>query len=168
MKGTPLRRGFQYAAIQSYLLSSCLAFSIDAFHPRMLPRENPALTNHRTSIQHRLFAIRGPSVVEDPDGPTPIPEPVVVEEVDPEEIDGLREVRDSSELPNPIPHQPWRRGVTSGCEDPINAEWRKKAEREIYTAAEWVGGKVVDVTWFLTTLMITIDDSVLPEKDFFK
>jgi len=97
-----------------------------------------------------------------------VKEPVVVEEVDPDEIEGLAEVTDESKLPRPIPHQDWRRGETAGCEAPISAEWRQKAEREIYGAVDLVGGKVVDITWYLTTLMVTIDDTVMPIRNLFK
>lgn len=114
---------------------------------------------------HNLLAR---SRVIDPDGPTPEPEKMEIEEIDANEVDGLREVFDRAELPHPIPHQPWRRGETAGCEAPINAEWRRKAEREIYSAVDIVGGKVLDVTWYLTTLLVTIDDTVLPPKDLFK
>lgn len=108
------------------------------------------------------------SVVEDPDGPTPVLEQAPVEMVDPNDIPGLREVSDPSELPHPIPYQPWRRGDTAGCEAPINADWRRAAEEEIKKAVAFVGGRVLDVTWYLTTVLVTIDEEKMPIHDFTK
>jgi ribosome maturation factor RimP len=59
----------------------------------------------------------------------------------------------------PIPHQPWRRGETAGCEDVITAPWRMEAQSIIERAAGMVGAKVLDVTWYLTQLVITLDDN---------
>jgi hypothetical protein len=58
---------------------------------------------------------------------------------------------------HPIPHQPWRRGVTDGCEDPLSAWWRIKAQDIISDAAQLVGAKVVDCTWYLGQLVISLD-----------
>jgi len=55
-----------------------------------------------------------------------------------------------------------------GCDDPIIAPWRQEAEDRIYKAVSVVGGKVLDVTWFLTSLVVTLDEDVMPPKDYFK
>ena len=62
---------------------------------------------------------------------------------------------------HPIPHQPWRRGDTDGCHDPINAPWRIEAESIIKDAAYLVGCKVVDVTWYMAKCVISLDESTL-------
>jgi ribosome maturation factor RimP len=132
----------------------------------------------RSSIQHGAFdrsiivaaatATRPRSTVEDPDGPTPVLEQSPVEVVDTDTIEELREVDDPDDLPRPIPYQSWRRGDTAGCEAPIAAQWRKDAEEEIKKAVSLVGGRVLDVTWFLTVLLVTLDESVMPPQDFIK
>ena len=96
-----------------------------------------------------------PSKVVDPDGPTPSLDAEEIEEIDPESIPELRDITSADDLPRPIPHQPWRRGETAGCEAPIAAEWRQKAEEIITKSAMLVGGKVLDVTWYLTAVVVT-------------
>lgn len=94
-----------------------------------------------------------PSTVVDLDGETPeIPD-------DPIEFIDIKDIPEYEydENDHPIPHQPWRRGETNGCEDPIHAPWRREAEAIIKQAAYQAGGTVLDVTWYLTTCMITID-----------
>jgi ribosome maturation factor RimP len=108
------------------------------------------------------------SRVEDPDGATPELEQKPVDIVDINTIEELREIYDPDELPRPIPYQSWRRGDTAGCEAPIAAQWRKDAEQEIIKAVQLVGGRVLDVTWFLTTVLVTLDDETMPPKDFIK
>jgi ribosome maturation factor RimP len=96
---------------------------------------------------------RPPSLVSDPAGLTP------------DQVAGEPEILKLSDIPelvydedaHPIPHQPWRRGVTDGCEDPIDAPWRQEAEELIGKAVRLVGAKHVDCTWFLTVLEVTID-----------
>jgi ribosome maturation factor RimP len=96
---------------------------------------------------------RPPSRVSDPAGPTP------------ELVGGEPEILKLSDIPeleydedaHPIPHQPWRRGLTDGCEDPIDAPWRQEAEELIGKAVRLVGGKYLGCTWFLTSLVVTID-----------
>jgi hypothetical protein len=56
----------------------------------------------------------------------------------------------------PIPHQPWRRGETAGCEAPIDAEWRQEAERMIEMGVQMAGGTYIDTTWYLTSVVVTI------------
>jgi len=111
----------------------------------------------------RLYA-RQPSRVSDDFGPTPDLIESEIEEVDiPEEFK-----EDLEELPpGPIPYQPWRRGETDGCEDPITADWRVQAEDLIYKAAKVAGGEVLDVTWFLTSVLVTLDEDVGGASDIF-
>jgi ribosome maturation factor RimP len=105
--------------------------------------------------------------VSDPDGPTPESPPLAVEEIDSEPL--LEDVRRSEDLPRPVPHQPWRRGDTAGCEAPIRGTpWRSRAEEVISKAVQVAGGRVLDVTWYLTQLVVTLDDSVLPAPDMLK
>jgi ribosome maturation factor RimP len=106
------------------------------------------------------------SRVADPDGPTPDAGPLEVEELDREPL--LEDIMRSEDLPRPIPHQPWRRGDTAGCEAPISAPWRAQAERIIETAVQLVGGKVLDVTWYLTQLVVTLDEEMVPPLDLLK
>jgi hypothetical protein len=101
-------------------------------------------------------APRSPSKVSDPTGPTP--------ELDEEEEDVVL-LKDLPELQydpkrHPIPHQPWRRGETAGCDDPIDAPWRQEAETLIGKAVSMVGATLVDVTWYLTTVLITVDEDM--------
>jgi len=106
--------------------------------------------------------------VSDPDGATPTEDSEELEEVDPDDIEGLREMMSNDEMPpGPVPHQPWRLGETAGCEAPISADWRQQAEEIIYMAAELVGGRVLDVTWFLTTVAICIDPDTTQNVDSF-
>lgn len=60
-----------------------------------------------------------------------------------------------------MPHQPWRRGDTDGCHDPISAPWRLEAESIISDAVNLVGGKVVDVTWYMAKCVISLDEKSL-------
>ena len=108
------------------------------------------------SKKRKRRAERNKSRVVDKDGPT-----VEWEETGPEDLD-------PSELPNleydpddhPVPHQPWRRGETAGCHEPIHAPWRQRAEFIIRTAASEAGAQVRDVTWYLTGVIITIDNEL--------
>ncbi|KAL7577634.1 hypothetical protein ACA910_015153 [Epithemia clementina (nom. ined.)] len=121
------------------------------------------------TVSGRNRSGRPPSRVSDPDGPTPEMDQDDVEEVDPETIEGLREMMSKDELPRPIPHQPWRLGSTAGCEAPIDIEWRQAAERVIETSVKLVGGKVLDVTWYLTQVIVTLDENItIAQRDLFK
>lgn len=174
----------QRACIMLFLLCWTLACKVDSwvfesspisrpFRPVVVPPNGrifrrsfgPLYSTASSSKRSR----RNPSRVTDPDGPTPQIEQDDIEEVDPETIEGLREVMRQDELPHPIPHQPWRRGSTDGCEDPIDADWRQAAERLIYTAVRLVGAQVVDITWFLTQVIITLDENMtVDQRDLFK
>jgi len=121
----------------------------------------------QSSVSNRSGRKR--SRVSDPDGPTPDLDQDDIEDVDPNSVEGLRGVMSQDELPRPIPHQPWRRGSLDGCEAPIDADWRQAGEQIIRSAAKLVGGQVLDVTWFLTSLVVTIDESMMIEqRDMFK
>jgi ribosome maturation factor RimP len=135
---------------------------------------HPTFTRVKGSFQssNTLYAAKKGSSsptrsrVSDPTGPTP-----EVEELEPETI-ALKDIPELKYDPNahPIAHQPWRRGETAGCEDPIDAEWRVKAEEIMKTAVHMVGGSVLDVTWFLTACLVTIDEDNLDavQQDFLK
>lgn len=140
-----------------------LGSKVDAFSP--LHSSHPPPQKSHLSSSFPLYASRGRSRVVDPTGPTP--------RIDDDEIETIR-VEDIPELKydpdnRPIPHQPWRRGMTDGCEDPIDAPWRQEAEDLIYKAVKMVGGTVIDVTWYLTQVVIHLDDDweQIP-KDFLK
>ena len=62
---------------------------------------------------------------------------------------------------HPVAHQPWRRGDTDGCHDAITAGWRLEARDVICDAVNLVGGKVVDVTWYMAKCVISIDERCL-------
>jgi ribosome maturation factor RimP len=95
---------------------------------------------------------RKPSRVSDPSGPTVEMEPEELPEID---YDSLEETK-FNEANIPIPNQPWRRGETAGCEAPIDAEWRKEAERMIEMGVQMAGGTYIDTTWYLTSVVVTI------------
>jgi len=97
-----------------------------------------------------------PSKVIDEDGPTPPEEYSEIESVDVSDIPELQYDPNG----HPIPHQPWRRGDTDGCHDPIEAPWRLEAEEIIQEAVLGVGGKVTDVTWYMGYVVITLDDDL--------
>lgn len=121
--------------------------------------------HHSGKKQSRLYAGRSRSRVTDPAGPSPVVEEGEIEEVNIEDIEEFHYDPNN----HPIPHQPWRRGITAGCEDPIDAQWRKRAEFLIEKSIEMTGGKLIGVTWYLTHLLISIDDdfSKVP-RDFLK
>jgi ribosome maturation factor RimP len=149
---------FRLTASLTLLLWKADAFPVLPSHPQ------PSLVSSST----RLYSTksRGRSRVSDPTGPTPSAEDQdQMETIKVEDIPELKYDPDN----HPIPHQPWRRGVTDGCEDPIDAAWRQEAENMIYKSAKMVGGTVIDVTWYLTQLVIHIDDDLekIP-KDFIK
>mmetsp|Transcript_31565 Transcript_31565/g.66834 ORF Transcript_31565/g.66834 Transcript_31565/m.66834 type:complete len:455 (-) Transcript_31565:206-1570(-) len=98
-----------------------------------------------------------PSTVSDPDGITPDITPDPFPTVD---LDSLPEAH-YDEDNHPVPHQPWRRGDTDGCHDPINAPWRLEAESIISDASALVGAKVVDVTWYMAKCVISLDAGTL-------
>lgn len=138
------------------LLASLTSLHAFTIHPRSPKR--PSLTLYR----------RSPSRVVDHDGPTPDWSSSAIPEIDPDEIEELRELTSVDELPTPIPHQPWRRGETAGCEAPLDADWRLEAEELIRQAALTVGAQVLDVTWYLTAVVVTLQEDLQLERDFMK
>ncbi|KAK1740970.1 hypothetical protein QTG54_008222 [Skeletonema marinoi] len=128
------------------LLSTSTAFS---------PHHHPHSTLR--SLSAALPAT--PSVVVDPDGPTPIIEPDPFPTV---EVDELPEAQYDPDN-HPIPHQPWRRGDTDGCHDPLTASWRLEAESIISDAVTVVGAKVEDVTWYMAKCAISINEQSLSD-----
>ena len=139
---------------------------------------NPVLMSTSAQQQRRSLALnsavvnrsgRKPSRVSDPDGPTPSLEEDDIEEVDVDDLNGMKEITAAEDLPRPIPHQPWRRGEMDGCDAPIDEDWRQSAESIIYSSAKLVGAEVLDVTWFLTSVVVTIDENMTVEqRDLFK
>jgi len=96
------------------------------------------------------------STVSDPYGQVEPPPADPIPEVD------LASLPESHYDPDDhLPNQPWRRGDTVGCHDPISAPWRLEAEDVIADAVNLVGGKVVDVTWYMAKCVISIDQSSL-------
>jgi len=95
--------------------------------------------------------------VTDEDGQTPTIEPWIPEAIDPSEIPELEYGSDV----HSISHQPWRRGDTDGCEDPIEALWRVEAEEVIRRAASVVQARIVDITWYMAAVVITLDEDTI-------
>lgn len=107
--------------------------------------------------QRRASSSSSSSTVIDPHGPTPHREPDPFPEID---LDSLPEAHYDPDN-HPIPHQPWRRGDTDGCHDPINAPWRLEAESIIVDAAHLVGCHIVDITWYMAKCVISLDTKSL-------
>lgn len=112
---------------------------------------------------------REQSRVTDEDGPTPDLAVAEMEELEVNNVPELRDFEDASEMPpGPVPHQPWRRGETDGCEDPITAEWRVQAEDIMTKSASLVGGKIEDITWYLTSVVVTLNEDLSGAQDMLK
>jgi ribosome maturation factor RimP len=60
----------------------------------------------------------------------------------------------------PIPHQPYRRGDTDGCHDPIDTPWRLETEEIITLAAMSVGAELDSITWYLGHIVVTLKESL--------
>lgn len=162
--------------MRAFLLVQSLGYA-SAFIVSRSPTYLPTTSRTSTSLlaEKKAAANRGssdkkrsPSKVMDPEGPTESVDASDIEEVDPEDIPELRDIDNANDLPHPIPHQPWRRGDTAGCEAPIAVEWRQKAEEIVTKSVDLVGGKVLDVTWYLTHMVVTLDEDVMPPKDLGK
>ena len=97
----------------AFLLSSASALAFASCRQRR-PLRSTAVAASSAATSY------SPSKVSDPDGPSPAVEADPIPEVD---LDSLPEAHYD---PNnhPVPHQPWRRGDTDGCHDPISAPWR--------------------------------------------
>mmetsp|Transcript_17161 Transcript_17161/g.32177 ORF Transcript_17161/g.32177 Transcript_17161/m.32177 type:complete len:420 (-) Transcript_17161:460-1719(-) len=129
-----------------------------AFTPQCRPLHShysPTSSLYAAGSKKKSKTPFSPSTVIDHDGPIPILEPDPFPEVD---LDSLPEAH-FDEDDHPIPHQPWRRGDTDGCHDPISAPWRLQAESIISDAAMLVGCKVVDVTWYMAKCVVSLDES---------
>eukprot|EP00977_Amphora_coffeiformis_P016441 scaffold5096_cov169-Amphora_coffeaeformis.AAC.5 len=163
--------------VRVLLLAHCLDY-VGAFvsrNPSVLPTASKTTSTSLLAKEKPTAAKksgsnekRAPSKVVDPEGPTPVMDASDIEEIDPEDVPELRDIENAADLPRPIPHQPWRRGDTAGCDAPIAVEWRQKAEEIVTKSVDLVGGKVLDVTWYLTHMVVTLDDDVMPPKDFGK
>mmetsp|Transcript_8630 Transcript_8630/g.18636 ORF Transcript_8630/g.18636 Transcript_8630/m.18636 type:complete len:477 (-) Transcript_8630:426-1856(-) len=136
-------------AAHSFHLAALLfvVVAVDCFSPGWL-----TTTTKTNSNSLLLHAERKQSRVSDPSGPTVELEPEELAEVD---YDSLPEGK-FDETNIPIPEQPWRRGETAGCEAPIDAEWRKEAERMIEMGVQIAGGTYIDTTWYLTSVVVTV------------
>jgi len=108
----------------------------------------------RKGFYLKAKASLSPSKVQDDDGPTPPAKYLEPEEVDIADIPGFHYDPDN----HPISYQPWRRGDTDGCEDPIEAPWRMEGEDIIRNAVTSVGATVRDVTWFMAAVVVTLED----------
>jgi ribosome maturation factor RimP len=134
-----------------FLTLSLLGTESNAFSIR--PQSIRAISTPSSAL-HSTKSERPRSRVSDPSGSTPSLEDHEMETVNVEDIPEMQYDEDN----HPIPHQPWRRGETAGCEDPIDAEWRQKAEEIMRKSVEMVGGTLIDITWYLTQVIVTIDD----------
>jgi ribosome maturation factor RimP len=135
------------------------AFSIvpQHFHQRTTTKTLSPILVERPSAPLLIVYSTNPrqrSRVSDPSGPSP-----VIENPPPDVVD-INDIPEAfyDENKHPIPHQPWRRGETAGCEAPIDADWRREAERQIKFAVNSVGGTYIDTTWYLTWMDVTIGE----------
>lgn len=141
--------------ISFLLLSSLYCLQIQGFTPSSIHILQHQVSPPLTQTLLASSTIKSPfppSKVIDDDGPTPeqmSDEPTEITEADLPEL--TYDVN-----AHPIPHQPWRRGDTDGCEDPIEAPWRLEAEEIIRMAVSSVGSSVADVTWYMAAVVVTL------------
>ena len=152
------------------LLSSlCTLNPIQAFAPSLTKQHHhpsfittSSSSSKRTSLSSSTTSSPfSPSKVQDDDGPTPeqVPdEPIEITQ------DSLPELN-YDENAHPVPHQPWRRGNTDGCDDPIEAPWRIEAEDIIRLAVSSVGAAVADVTWYMAAVVVTLEEDEISNAD---
>ncbi|KAL7474853.1 hypothetical protein ACHAW6_000797, partial [Cyclotella cf. meneghiniana] len=133
------------------LLASHLHHSESFLTPRHTISPHPSSAPLHAKSRHK------PSTVSDPHGNTPPPSTDPFPTID---IDTLPQAH-YDENAHPIPHQPWRRGQTDGCHDPLTAPWRLKAEAIVSDAVRLTGAKLVDVTWYMAQCVISIDEASL-------
>ena len=159
LRSTTTKTAVALAAVSSSLLPTpILSFTPSSSSSTNYYQQHIITSQPQTSSQSRHTSLcYRPSTVIDPDGPTPPQTPDPFPEID---IDTLPEAH-YDESNHPIPHQPWRRGDTDGCHDPINAPWRLEAESIISDAAYLVGCKVVDVTWYMAKCVVSLDEQTL-------
>ena len=132
------------------------AFATNAFAPQLNLLVSKGVSTKNVIFPKRAFYS---SLITDEDGPTP-----ELEDESLEILDDIPELHyDEDNIP--ISFQPWRRGDTDGCEDPIEAPWRGKAESIIEGAVASVGAKVVDVTWYMAFLVVTLDEESIANVD---
>lgn len=129
---------------------SLFLFLATATHAFVVPNHS---FHHRGTALSSTKSGRKPSKVVDLDGPTPDQDEQEVDVIDPDDIPELK----YDENAHPIPHQPWRRGSTRGCHDPIDAPWRQTAEGIITLSVANLGVVVHDITWYLTSVVVKID-----------
>jgi hypothetical protein len=130
-------------------------------HEQRQRHQHPPSSSSPPSSLFSTTSKRPRSRVSDPSGATPPLEEVEYPKL---KMEDLPEMQYDQYKPI-IPHQPWRRGETAGCADPIDAPWRKEAERLIRLAVEMVGGTYIDVTWYLTFVVVTIGDIQAMPRD---
>ncbi|KAL7470309.1 hypothetical protein ACHAXS_010533 [Conticribra weissflogii] len=124
--------------------------------PNLLPPSSPLPPLFATPKKSSSSSFP-PSTVSDPSGPTP-PQPT--SHFPSISLDSLPESHYDPHA-HPIPHQPWRRGDTDGCHDPLTSPWRLEAESIIRDAVSVVGASVYDVTWYMAKCVVSIAE---PEK----
>jgi ribosome maturation factor RimP len=127
----------------------CQAFTIH--NPRLPSTTTAAIITKATQL-----AALTPSKITDDEGSTP---PTTQDEpdlIDPSTIPELHYAKDAV----PISHQPWRRGDTDGCQDPIDAPWRLEAEEIIHLATTGIGAEIRDITWYMSNIVVTLEESL--------
>lgn len=149
----------QFTACQAFSSFLPLVSKHNGHHPQRPQAQTQQIDSVQLKLQQRKnlscrFAL-SPSKVVDDDGPTPDPIPYEPETIPAEDVAEFH--YDPKAVP--IPHQPWRRGDTDGCEDPIDAPWRSEAEQIIRIAVTGVGAEVRDVTWYMGTVLVTLEES---------
>jgi ribosome maturation factor RimP len=141
-----------------HLLSLSMAFSSWPV-PKAFCRPNRKGHSHLSARSKKTvepIPSFSPSKVTDEDGLTPPEEFSEIETVDESDVPELQYDPNG----HPVRHQPWRRGDTDGCHDPIEVPWRLEAEEIIKNAAFGVGANVLDVTWFMGYVLVTLDDDL--------
>jgi len=144
----------------SFIISlfTLLAPTSQAFtiHNTRLPSTATATATATADYKTTQLAAFSPSKITDDEGPTPSITEDEPDLVDPSTIPELH--YDTHAVP--IPHQPWRRGDTDGCQDPIDAPWRLEAEEIIRLAATGIGAEIRDITWYMSNIVITLQESL--------
>jgi ribosome maturation factor RimP len=139
------------------LLAQSSAFSIQPNRASTTINNINKFTSTSTSTStssSTLYATA--SKITDDEGPTPETFPDEPDLVNPSDVPGMFYEEDAV----PIPHQPWRRGDTDGCQDPIDIPWRLEAEEIITLSVNAVGASVKDITWYMSSLVVTLEDSL--------
>lgn len=124
-----------------------------SYIPQLVSRR-PFFSVQKDHCSKTTCHVRPPSKVDKEDDPIPSLKSDPIPETETSSIPDLEYSADA----HPIPSQPWRRGITDGCEDPIYSPWRLEAESLIYAAAESVGAKLRDITWGMGQLMVMVED----------